>query len=163
MDLLVKLYALPDKSDLRLRLAESDIAVRRAMAFEKESVVAWVERQFGGTAPGWKSECDISFSRSPIACQIATQGDRLLGFACHDVTTRNFFGPIGVVAGQRSRGLGSLLLLSALESMREQGYAYAIIGYAGPAGFFEKTVGAIAIPGSRPGIYPPGKLSSEPA
>lgn len=162
MDMLVKLYALPDTSGLSLRLAEKGIAVRRAMAFEKEPVTAWVDQHFGETAPGWKSECDISFSRSPIACQIATHGSRLLGFACHDATAKNFFGPIGVAEGHRSSGLGRLLLLSTLESMREQGYAYAIIGYAGVPEFFEKTAGAIAIPGSTPGIYPPGKLASEP-
>ena len=159
MDMLVKLYALPDISDLRQQLAQEDILVRRAMAYEMKQVVAWVSSQFGEAARGWQSECEISFSRSPIACQIATQGNRLFGFACHDATAKNFFGPIGVAKEKRLCGLGSLLLVSALESMREQGYAYAIIGYAGAGEFFEKTVGAIAIPESETGIYPLGGLS----
>ena len=161
MDMLVKLNALPDKSGLSLRLAAKGIVVRRAMAYEKEPVTAWVDRQFGDTAPGWKSECEISFSRSPIACRIATQESQLLGFACHDAAAKNFFGPIGVAEEYRAGGLGRLLLLSTLEGMREQGYAYAIIGHAGAPGFFEKTAGAIAIPDSTPGIYPPGKLLPE--
>jgi hypothetical protein len=33
------------------------------------------------------------------------------------------------------------------------GYVYAIIGAAGPVHFYQKTVGAIVIPGSEPGIY----------
>jgi hypothetical protein len=33
------------------------------------------------------------------------------------------------------------------------GYAYAIIGGAGPVDFYQKTVGAIEIEGSVPGIY----------
>jgi hypothetical protein len=33
------------------------------------------------------------------------------------------------------------------------GYAYAIIGGAGPTAFYAKTVGAVAIEGSTPGIY----------
>ena len=33
------------------------------------------------------------------------------------------------------------------------GYAYAVIGGAGPTGFYEKAVGAIPIPHSTPGIY----------
>ena len=37
--------------------------------------------------------------------------------------------------------------------MREMGYVYAIIGAAGPVRFYQKTVGAIIIPDSEPGIY----------
>ena len=37
--------------------------------------------------------------------------------------------------------------------MREAGYAYAVIGDAGPAGFYRKRLDAFEIPGSRPGIY----------
>jgi hypothetical protein len=37
--------------------------------------------------------------------------------------------------------------------MAAQGYAYAIIGGAGPTGFYVKTVGAMPIDGSTPGIY----------
>ena len=33
------------------------------------------------------------------------------------------------------------------------GYAYAIIGSAGPEDYYAKVCGAIAIPDSKPGIY----------
>ena len=33
------------------------------------------------------------------------------------------------------------------------GYAYAIIGDAGPVEYYKKTVGAVEIPNSHPGIY----------
>jgi predicted N-acetyltransferase YhbS len=78
---------------------------------------------------------------------------QILGFACHDATARNFFGPEAVAAEERGRGLGRALLLVALHAQREQGYAYAIIGGVGPAEFYVKSVGAIPIPGSTPGIY----------
>ena len=45
------------------------------------------------------------------------------------------------------------LLFKALEAQREAGYAYAFIGGVGPKEFYAKTVGAIEIPGSDPGIY----------
>jgi hypothetical protein len=45
------------------------------------------------------------------------------------------------------------LLLASLWSLRELGYVYGIIGRAGPVEFYEKAVGAIAIPESDPGIY----------
>jgi hypothetical protein len=37
--------------------------------------------------------------------------------------------------------------------MKQQGFGYAIIGGVGPAAFYTKTVGAVAIEGSAPGIY----------
>jgi GNAT superfamily N-acetyltransferase len=77
----------------------------------------------------------------------------ILGFACHDAIAPNFFGPEGVAANERGHGIGRALLLAALHALREQGYAYAIVGGVGPADFYAKCVGAMPIPGSTPGIY----------
>ncbi len=52
-----------------------------------------------------------------------------------------------------AHGLGTALLLLCLESMRELGYAYAVIGGVGPIEFYEKVCGAFVIPGSQVGIY----------
>ena len=48
---------------------------------------------------------------------------------------------------------GKALLLASLHGLRELGYVYGIIGHAGPIEFYQKTVGAIVIPDSDPGIY----------
>jgi ribosomal protein S18 acetylase RimI-like enzyme len=149
-DLLVKLYDLPDRTELTASLARMDTTVRRAMANERKQVVGWVGQIFGD---GWASECQVSFARQPIACMVAVSGGCLAGFACHDSTCRNFFGPIGVDPGCRRKGVGKALLLAALQAMAHCGYAYAIIGGVGPMAFFEKCVGAFPIPGSTPGIY----------
>jgi hypothetical protein len=37
--------------------------------------------------------------------------------------------------------------------MKLKGYGYAVVGDAGATAFFEKTVGAVEIPGSTPGVY----------
>lgn len=37
--------------------------------------------------------------------------------------------------------------------MRDEGYAYAIVGSVGPVNFYEKTVSAVMIDGSDPSIY----------
>jgi predicted N-acetyltransferase YhbS len=55
---------------------------------------------------------------------------------------------------RRGQGIGKALFLSCLHAMAANGYAYAIIGSAGPADFYAKTVGAVEIEGSSPGIYP---------
>ena len=151
-DLLVRLFDLPDQTAQLAVLAEKNILVRRAMASEKSLVVGWVQNLFG---EGWAAECDVAFARQPIACTIAASSGRLAGFACYDSTCLNFFGPVGIDAASRQKGIGRALLLTTLHAMAHAGYAYAIIGGAGPIAFFEKCVGAFPIPGSTPGIYRP--------
>jgi GNAT superfamily N-acetyltransferase len=151
VDLLVKLYDIPDPSETLAALAAHGIVVRRAMANEKTQVADWIRNRFGDR---WAAECEAAFARQPIACFIALYKTQMVGFACHDATCANFFGPIGIDPVSRHKGVGRALLLATLQSMHHGGYAYAIVGSAGPEEFFEKCAGAIAIPGSTPGIYP---------
>lgn len=150
-DLLVKLYDLPQAGELPASPG-TDLLVRRPMATEKNRVVEWVRDRFG---EGWAVECEVAFVRQPISCMIAVIDGRMAGFACHDCTCRNFFGPIGIDPDSRHKGVGRAVLLATMRAMAQAGYAYAIIGGAGPLAFFEKCVGALPIPGSTPGIYGP--------
>jgi GNAT superfamily N-acetyltransferase len=149
-DMLVRLYDLPDLGTAIAEQQSQDIEVRRALAPEKHDVVKWVTERWGDV---WASECDVAFSRQPVACVLARQKDRILGFACYEATCRNFFGPMGVRKSARGKGVGRALLLACLHAMRAQGYGYAIIGGVGPEDFYVKTVGAVLIEGSTPGVY----------
>ena len=150
MDMLVKLYALPDSRPAYDRLQQAGIVMRRALAPEKHKVVAWVRETF---SEAWASETEVAFSRQPVSCFIAVQQEQIVGFACHDATCPNFFGPTGVEPKAQQNGIGKALLFACLEDMRQQGYGYAIIGGVGPAAFYAKAVGAVAIEGSEPGMY----------
>ena len=149
-DLLVKLYGLPDPRGILEELSRNGIEIKRAIAPEKRHVLAWVGETF---SKGWASECDAAFSNVPCSCFVAVKDSRIVGFACYDATARGFFGPIGVDKNLGKAGLGKGLLIRTLEAMREAGYGYAIVGWAGPVDFFKKTVGATVIEGSEPGIY----------
>jgi GNAT superfamily N-acetyltransferase len=150
-DMLVRLIELPDASELQKKLLEKEkIVFRRAIAPEKHLVCDWVMEQFGAY---WKSEVEVAFSRQPVSCWIAQRGNDILGFACYESTARNFFGPTGTLESERGKGIGKVLLIKSLESLREMGYAYAIIGGVGPAEFYEKAVGAKLIDGSEVSIY----------
>ncbi|MBI4803200.1 MAG: GNAT family N-acetyltransferase [Elusimicrobia bacterium] len=149
-DLLVKLYALPESGKACAALAEKGIEIKRAIGPEKHAVVAWVLANF---SKPWASEADAAFSRTPPAIFVAVKGKAIIGFACYDTTAKGFFGPIGVDQKVRAGGLGKALLIRTLEAMREAGYGYAVIGWAGPVDFFKKTVGATIIEGSEPGVY----------
>jgi len=149
IDMLVRLYDLPDSTSLYADVAACGVTLRRARAFEKHSVAAFA-RTF---SEKWASEVEVALTRQPVACFIATRDKQILGFACHDTTMRGCFGPTGVTEQARGLGIGKGLLFKALEALRDTGHAYAIIGGVGPREFYSKACGAIEIPGSDPGIY----------
>jgi GNAT superfamily N-acetyltransferase len=145
MDMLVKLYDLPPSAAAFERLGEQGVEVRRALPPEKHKVIAWVRDNF---SEGWASETEVAFARQPISCFIALKEAKVVGFACHDATCRNFFGPTGVVPQARKSGVGTGLLFACLEAMRQQGFGYAIVGGVGPAAYYSKAVGAVPIEGA---------------
>jgi GNAT superfamily N-acetyltransferase len=149
-DMLVKLYTLPELAPAMAQQTQAGIVIRRALPPEKHLIVAWINTMFQAV---WASECDVALTRQPPSCFLAIDQGMLCGFACYDATCKNFFGPTGVSEAYQGRGIGKALLLSCLHAMRAEGYAYAIIGGVGPAAFYQKTVGAIEIEGSTPGIY----------
>jgi predicted N-acetyltransferase YhbS len=150
IDMLVRLYDLPDPTAVYREVAEKGITLRRARAFEKHTVAAFAREHF---SEKWVSEVEVALTRQPVTCFIATRDKQILGFACYDTTLRGFFGPTGVSETARGMGLGKALLFKSLEGLRELGHAYAIIGGVGPKEFYAKTCGAIEIPGSDPGTY----------
>lgn len=150
IDMLVRLYDLPESATMYQRVAESGVTLRRARAFEKHTVAAFAKAHF---SEKWVSEVEVALSRQPITCFIATRDKQILGFACYDTTMRGFFGPTGVLESARGLGLGKALLFRSLEGLRDLGHAYAIIGGVGPREFYAKNCGAIEIPGSDPGTY----------
>ena len=149
-DMLVSLLDLPDITQLKNDLAAKGIHIRRAMTPDKYVILPEVENMMSVYAKG---EADVCFSRQPVSLFIATIRDKVIGFACYDGTYRNFFGPTAVQKEYQGLGIGKALLVETLADMRNVGYAYAIIGSAGPAKFYEKCVGAKEIEGSDPGIY----------
>ncbi|MGF6176213.1 GNAT family N-acetyltransferase [Ensifer sp. 4252] len=148
-DLLVSLYS-PTLANLKRKTDTTGIRIRPALPPEMHVVVDWVRQNF---SDNWASEVSVAFSRQPIACLIAVEDGKLLGFACYDTTARGFFGPTGVAAESRGRGIGVDLLTVSLETMKTLGHAYAFIGDAGPVEFYAKTIGAVAIPAADKGIY----------
>lgn len=150
IDMLVKLYEVHSACELVDKLAGQGVTVRRARSYELHTVADWVGSQF---SPKWVSETKVAFSRQPVACIIATHEKKVIGFCCYDVTARGFVGPMGVCPTWRGSGVGKAVLLLALQELAHLGYVYAIIGGVGPQEFYAKTVGAVPIDGSNPGMY----------
>ena len=151
-DMLARLYELPDATPHEKRVADGGFRVRRAEPWDRDRMREFAGQHFGDL---WALEADRAFNYTPISAHIAVRVAEIVGFAVFECTRRGYFGPTGVREALRGSGLGALPLLRCLESMREVGYGYAIIGGVGPADFYEKLVGAFVIPGSDPGVYAP--------
>ena len=91
-------------------------------------------------------------SNRPMSCFLAIREQKIIGFACYDATALGCFGPIGVEEAFRGEKTGKALLLACLLDMKYKGYQYAVIGAVGEPVFFKKTVDALEIPDSTPGL-----------
>ena len=120
--------------------------VKRQGASAEE--VDWIRRTFN---PLWSREARNGWN------WLAKDGaGKTVGFACFEQRTLRFwwvrrwlktagvgiFGPIGVDPTLRGRGLGCLLVLRALDTLRELGYARAIIPHVAYETFYERCCGA---------------------
>ena len=145
-DMLVNLYEMP-QSDILRQVEEAGVLVKRAMALDKTVILGFVEENFGYN---WENECNRAIFNQPSSCYIATKSGKIVGFACYDATALGYFGPTGVLECERGQGIGKALLCKCLESMKEKGYGYAVIGYVGPVEYYEKAVNAKIIEGTSP-------------
>jgi hypothetical protein len=157
-DLLVNLYS-RRLGELAERVADVEASIRVALPPEQHIVTDWVRTNF---SPYWASEVAVAMAHQPPGCLIATVDGVLVGFACYDATARGFFGPTGVHETARGKKLGLALLYHSLIAMKAQGYAYAIIGSAGPIDFYANAVGAVPIAADKEDIYQ-GLLRIKPA
>jgi predicted N-acetyltransferase YhbS len=155
-DLLVKLYALPE-----VDRPPEGCHIRRPLALETTPLVSWIADTFSRP---WADEAAAAMVRQPPAMIVALSAPdhrHILGFCAYDATARGLLGPMGVHPECRGKGIGKALLLAALRDMFAHGYAYAIVGGAGPAAFYMKTAGAVPIEGSEPGFYA-GRIEPAP-
>ncbi len=149
MDLLVNLYS-RRMAELARRVEAVEATIRVALPPELHIVQNWVRQNFSAY---WVSEVTVAMSHQPPGCLVAIVDGEIVGFACYDATARGFFGPTGVAESQRGNGIGAALLYHTLAAMKAQGYAYAVIGGAGPAEFYTKAVGAVPIEADKEDIY----------
>lgn len=156
-DMLVKLYELPDIAPSLEALKALNMSVRRANVWEMHVISDWVREHF---KVGWATACEVALTQRPVSCFIAVEtpllhersAEVLVGFACYDVAAKGVFGPTGVQADRRGKGIGTGLLLASLHAMATEGYAYSIIGEVGPIDFYRKVADATVIENSERGL-----------
>jgi len=149
-DLLVNLLKLPPLAGAVKKLAARGVDIQRGNPYEQTAIRQFVEKNFSAA---WADEISVAYARQPVTLFVATKGQKILGFAAYECTRRGFLGPMGVAKSAREKGIGTALVLAAMWGLFEMGYVYGIIGGVGPVEFYRKTVGAVEIEGSEPGIY----------
>jgi len=165
-DMLVKLYALPEVNHYLKALDQEGIEIRKPHPAEKYILSEWVRQHFSDSS--WAIGCEVALENRPVSCYLAVKKNQvpvpsedpydlpdevLIGFACYDVGNKGMFGPLGVHVNYRRQGIGTTLLLACLHAMKEEGYAYAAIGWVASEDFYANAVGATVIPDSEPGIF----------
>lgn len=138
-DLIVNLdtYKFPDICSDKIRKVTHD---------DRLSLVEFVGKNFSNE---WSRTIECAFSQEEPSIYIAMNEEyEMIGFAAFDVyeNKKGYFGPMGVVLNKRAKGIGYSLLHHSLAEMKEIGYAYAILGGAGPIEFYEKACEAVVIP-----------------
>ncbi len=143
-DMLVRLHRLSSADVAVQRARDAGVIVRRPEFADADNQDRLVDREF---EPSWRGGVRRALTQRSVKALVAATDDELIGFAVWDLAYRGYFGPIGVAETWRGRGIGAALLLSSLQAMREQGYAYVTIGKVGPAEFYERVCGAELIAG----------------
>ena len=145
------------------RLDDVEVAVETR---DDERMLAWIDDVFGGS---WSSE---AFAGTNV---VARRNGEPIGFATFDAAGLTFawlerlarepgvglVGPVGVVPGERRRGVGRMLVRCALGLLRNRGYARALIPAVGDEAlirFYARAVGArVAESFERDSLYRPGR------
>ena len=151
-DMLVKLYPLPTAPGLEEALREKGITIVKALAPDMSKSIAVTEEN---GHPGWADEIRVCFMNQPPSCWIAVKDKQVIGFGCYESTARGFFGPTLVADSARRQGIGKILLLKCMESLRDMGYAYAFIGWPAQNAIhlYEEATGGMMIPDDGYGVY----------
>lgn len=146
-DMLVRLYNI-DQDEVRQlekELFEKEIYIKKVLTSDMTPVVNFVKETF---RQSWADEAMKGVLANK--CYVAVKNQEIIGFCCYDISQLDILGPIGVRPDCREKGIGKILALKSLLSMKELGYAYAIIGWTGPQEFYSKACGAVVIEDSIP-------------
>ncbi len=142
-------YVVEDESvNMTVPLAEASLdpdpgvasLVHRIEPHEWPAFQSWMETTWDDP---WSIEVQRARDRSPTSCFVALRDEEVLGFAAYDTNRTGLFGPMGTSPAARGSGLGAELLRACLRDYVGQGRAHCDIGWVGPIGFYERTVGAV--------------------
>ncbi len=98
-----------------------------------------------------ESEFSLSWAKETLSgsngafCSLIKRNNEILGFAAMHATNPNWFGPMGIKASERGKGLGQALLHHVLARLRREKTGQIILPWINDkTGFYEKALGKAA-------------------
>jgi GNAT superfamily N-acetyltransferase len=122
-------------------LAAAGITARRANPAEADAVAGWLRQGPWGNS-GWPQEAARAIAADPPGCHVAVRDGHYLGFACHGVNRRGWFGPTGTLPREQGHGIGTALMRRCLVDIAAAGHTCAQLGWVGPVRFYARAVAA---------------------
>ena len=135
-------YIPPRIVRMERKLKQEGISFRKASVQEKKAITMWVGEKF---SPFWAYEVGLGFSKESTSVWLAEYEGRFVGFAGYSLLEPNWFGPIGVDEEMRGKGIGSVLLYKAMNSLRLSGYRIVTVPWTDLLFFYTQLPGIIAI------------------
>ncbi|MGH3495177.1 MAG: GNAT family N-acetyltransferase, partial [Sciscionella sp.] len=124
---------IPHSADKVLKRHGGHTDARRATPHDWPELDGFLRRNFSEV---WRHETSLAVHRATPSAHVATRNGRIVGFACHGVYRRDWFGPIGTGADERGNGVGEALLRLCLDDLAQAGISVAQIGWIGPMSFY---------------------------
>lgn len=117
--------------------APAGVELRRALdPGDADALLGFVGAEF----PHWEPETERGIEHGTAF--LAERDGAVLGFACHSVNRKGWFGPTGVAEAARGSGIGGALLAATCRDLMTAGHQTVEISWLGPVAFYAKTAGA---------------------
>jgi len=120
------------------RLREQGIIARRATSEDRDKV--WELALT--SSEGWAIESARSYDNDPLSLFVAEKDGRLINFACYGTGGPMYFGPLLTLPEFRGQGIASVTTRMCMADMQRLGWQRIEINWAGPIGFYTRSVGA---------------------
>ncbi len=123
-----------------LQSAMPDVSLEIAGEKIRNKLLRFVYDEF---SESWAAQTERAFEgeeQSYCSVVIDKKSDKILGFATVNTANPNWFGPMGVRADARKNGLGSMLVMHALQHAKERGVKRLIFPWINEKEAFYKSI-----------------------
>ena len=117
--------------------------IEKTKTKEITKIINFIKQNF---SPNWATEAKMALKEPNGGLWIAYNNqNQIIGFSAYSALEPNWFGPIGVIEKERRKGIGTILLYKALNSIRLNGIRYATIPWTNHLKFYTQLSNIIEI------------------
>jgi mycothiol synthase len=128
-----------DTGDAEERLRSHGIEIRQAQASDDGPLQESLSSTW---SPAWVTEIAAALRSGEAGLQVAARDKQYVGFCAYGLNRPHEVGPVGTSPDLRKLGIGGALLKRSLADQRDHGLTVAELVWAGPLGYFSRTLHA---------------------